>query len=97
MSSSSHLALVPRLLGWPAAELPPEVRKSLEVALHAGSAAALLLLIVRERRPGSDEVVKAVASTGPAALIALLLERPIERHLGTEGTMALAQIGAALP
>jgi undecaprenyl-diphosphatase len=93
VSSSSHLALVPRLLGWPAAELAPEVRKSLEVALHAGSAAALVLVIARERRPGSDEVVKAVASTGPAALIALLLERPIERRLGTERTVALAQIG----
>src|SRR2546423_1869423 len=53
-SSSSHLALVPRLLGWPAAELAREVCKSLEVALHAGSAAALVLVIARERRPGSD-------------------------------------------
>jgi undecaprenyl-diphosphatase len=94
ISSSSHLALVPRLLGWPAAELAPEVRKSLEVALHAGSAAALVLVIGREHpRPGSDEIVKAIACTAPAAVIALLLERPIERRLGTEGTMALAQLG----
>jgi undecaprenyl-diphosphatase len=94
ISSSSHLALVPRLLGWPSAELAPEVRKSLEVALHAGSAAALVLVIAREHpRPGSDEVIKAVASTAPAALLALLLERPIERRLGTEGTVALAQLG----
>lgn len=94
ISSSSHLALVPRLLGWPAAELAPEVRKSLEVALHAGSAAALVLTIAAERqRPHADEALLAAVSAGPAALAALLFERPIERRLGTDFTVALAQVG----
>jgi undecaprenyl-diphosphatase len=85
---------VPRLLGWPAADLPPEVRKSLEVALHAGSAAALVLVIAAERPPPSrGELLLALASTAPAALAALALERPIERRLGTDFTVALAQLG----
>lgn len=94
ISSSSHLALVPRLLGWPAADLPPEVRKSLEVALHAGSAAALVLVIAAERpQPSPEELLLALVSTAPAAVAALALERPIERRLGTDFTVALAQLG----
>ncbi len=85
---------MPRLLGWPAADLPPEVRKSLEVALHAGSAAALVLMIAAERPPPSaGELLLALASTAPAAVAALALERPIERRLGTDFTVALAQLG----
>jgi len=88
---------VPQLLGWPAARLAPEVRKSLEVALHAGSAAALVLVLRRESRPrGAGELVLALASAAPAALAALVLERPIERRLGTERTVALAQLGGGV-
>ena len=36
ISSSAHTTLVPWLLGWPYAELDPELRKAFEVALHAG-------------------------------------------------------------
>ena len=43
VSSSGHLVLVPALLGWPYGELDPELRKSFEVALHAGGALALLI------------------------------------------------------
>jgi undecaprenyl-diphosphatase len=42
LSSSAHIALLPRLAGWPEAQLDIELRNSLEVALHAGAAAALL-------------------------------------------------------
>ncbi len=42
VSSSAHTTLVPWLLGWPYTELDPRPRKSFEVALHAGTAAALL-------------------------------------------------------
>ena len=45
MSSSGHLALVPRLLGWRYADLPADARKTFEVALHAGSAPALALAL----------------------------------------------------
>jgi undecaprenyl-diphosphatase len=43
ISSSAHTSLVPWLLGWRYGELHPQLRKSFEVALHAGTAAALLL------------------------------------------------------
>jgi undecaprenyl-diphosphatase len=43
ISSSAHTILIPLLAGWPYAELDPELRKSFEVALHAGTAAALLV------------------------------------------------------
>src|SRR5215218_755541 len=45
VSSSGHITLVPWLLDWPYAELDPELRKAFEVALHAGTAAALLLAL----------------------------------------------------
>ncbi len=43
ISSSAHTILIPFLAGWPYDELDPELRKSFEVALHAGTAAALLV------------------------------------------------------
>jgi undecaprenyl-diphosphatase len=42
ISSSAHTILIPWLAGWPYAELDSELRKSFEVALHAGTAVALL-------------------------------------------------------
>jgi undecaprenyl-diphosphatase len=43
ISSSGHTTLVPWLMRWSYAELDPGLRKSFEVALHAGTAAALLV------------------------------------------------------
>src|SRR3954467_6090263 len=43
VSSSGHVAVVPWLLGWPYSGLDGELRKAFEVALHAGTAAALLV------------------------------------------------------
>jgi undecaprenyl-diphosphatase len=57
VSSSGHTTLVPWLAGWPYAELDPELRKAFEVALHAGTAAALLVALrgeVREAATGFD-------------------------------------------
>jgi undecaprenyl-diphosphatase len=42
VSSSAHTTLLPWLLGWRYGELDPAVRKSFEVALHAGTALGLL-------------------------------------------------------
>lgn len=42
ISSSAHTTLAPWLLGWRYGELDPAVRKSFEVALHAGTALGLL-------------------------------------------------------
>src|ERR1700727_1620524 len=43
VSSSAHTILIPWLLGWSSANLDAEWGNALEVALHAGTAAALLL------------------------------------------------------
>ena len=93
ISSSGHIALVPWLARWPSAELDPALRKSLEVALHAGTAAALLLALrgeVADAVRGFDRRRAALValSTLPPAVLALAFEGPIERHLGTPGTVA---------
>jgi undecaprenyl-diphosphatase len=93
VSSSGHIELVPWLMDWSYAELDGELRKAFEVALHAGTAAALLLAL-------RDEVGEAVVrfdartagliagSFAPAAVVGLVFERPIERRLGGPGSIA---------
>jgi undecaprenyl-diphosphatase len=93
VSSSGHTTLVPWLLGWRYSDLDPELRKAFEVALHAGTAAALLVGL-------RDEVAEAVRhfdrrratlvalSFVPPAIAGYTLERPIERRLGTPPTIA---------
>jgi undecaprenyl-diphosphatase len=62
ISSSAHTILIPSLAGWPYAELDPELRKSFEVALHAGTAAALLAdLSALESHPGLRAVLGRIA------------------------------------
>jgi undecaprenyl-diphosphatase len=51
ISSSAHTTLVPWLAGWPYEQLDPRLRKSFEVALHAGTAVALLLRPPSGSRP----------------------------------------------
>jgi undecaprenyl-diphosphatase len=63
ISSSAHTILIPWLAGWPYGELDPELRKSFEVALHAGTAAALLIdLRSIESHPGLAAVLDRLAS-----------------------------------
>ena len=93
ISSSGHVTLVPWLLRWPYARLDAELRKSFEVALHAGTAAALLVALRREvadAASGLDRrrVALIVLSFLPPAACATVLERPIERRLGTPATIA---------
>ncbi len=47
ISSSGHVAVVPWLAGWNYSRLDDELRKSFEVALHTGTAAALLISLRR--------------------------------------------------
>ena len=101
ISSSGHIELVPWLLGWDGVSSDPEVRKAFEVALHAGTAAALVVIL-------RDEVIEAAsnASLDSAAVVALsllppvivgyALERPIERFLGKPGTIAAGLIAGAV-
>lgn len=91
VSSSAHVALVPALLGWPAARLPGDVEKAFSVALHAGTLAGLLVLVDRP----SPRL--AVLGTAPAALAGLVFEAPIERRLGgVRATAAGLVLGSVL-
>ncbi len=103
VSSSAHIVLVPWLAGWEWEAIDPEVRKSFEVALHAGAAAAL---IVGQRRLIAEELrafdlrgaVVLALSFVPAALAGYSLERQIERRLGGPRATAIGLLvgGAAM-
>jgi len=95
VSSSGHTTLVPWLAGWSYGELDDELRKGVEVALHAGTAAALVLLAGREL--ASDALALADSPGGvpalalalaPVALAGLVLGRRVERHLGSPPAIA---------
>jgi undecaprenyl-diphosphatase len=93
ISSSGHVTLVPWLLGWRYAELDADLRKSFEVALHAGTAAALGVALrgeVAEAALGLDRrrLTLILGSFVPPAIVGWTLERPIERRLGTPATIA---------
>ena len=101
VSSSGHVAVVPWLLGWPYSRLDGELRKAFEVALHAGTAAALLIGLrdeVGEAARALDlrRVELIVLSFVPPAIVGFVLERPIERRLGTPPTVAFGLAAGAL-
>jgi undecaprenyl-diphosphatase len=101
ISSSGHIALLPWLLGWDEREQDDELQKSFEVALHAGTAAALLVALrgeVAEAVRGLDGPAAALLalSSAPAALAGLTLEHAIERHLGTPATIAAGLAAGAI-
>jgi undecaprenyl-diphosphatase len=94
------VALVPWLAGWPYAELDPELRKAFEVALHAGTAAALLIALrgeVAEAAAGLDRrrVALTVLSLVPPAVAARFLERRIERDASSPGAIALGLLAGS--
>jgi undecaprenyl-diphosphatase len=94
ISSSGHTALVPWLARWPYRELEPELRKSFEVALHAGTAAALLL-----RPPGARLKGRApflAPALIPPAVGGYALGPQIERRLGTPATIAGGLLAGSL-
>jgi undecaprenyl-diphosphatase len=101
VSSSGHLVVVPHLLGWPYAELDPELRKSFEVALHAGTAAALLIGLRAEvaeylHEFGPRNLVTLALSFAPAAIVAFRYERVIERRLSEPLPVALGLIAGSV-
>jgi undecaprenyl-diphosphatase len=102
ISSSAHIVLIPWLADWDWDRLDPEVRKSFEVALHAGAAAALLIgqrrLIATELRAFDARRAAVLAlSFAPAAVVGYAFERPIEERLGGPRATAVGLlIGAAM-
>lgn len=100
VSSSAHIVLVPWLLDWDWERLDPEVRKSFEVALHGGAAAALLIgqrqTIAEELRSfdGRRALVLGLSFL-PAAVVGYTLERPIEQRLGGPRATAVGLLAGA--
>lgn len=100
VSSSAHIVLVPWLAGWDWDGIDPELRKSFEVALHTGAAAALL---IGQRRTIAEEMRQLDGRRAlllglsflPAAVVGYTLERPIERHLGGPRTTAYGLLSGA--
>jgi undecaprenyl-diphosphatase len=100
VSSSAHIVLVPWLAGWDWEEIDPELRKSFEVALHAGAAAALLIgqrRMIGEELRGFDgrRALLLALSFLPAAIVGYTLERPIERRLGGPRATAYGLLAGA--
>ena len=100
VSSSAHLVLVPWMAGWEWDGLDPELRKSFEVALHAGAAAALLVgqrRVIAEELRSFDARRAAVLmlSFAPPALVGYTMERSIERRLGGARTTAIGLLAGA--
>lgn len=101
ISSSGHVTAIPWLLGWRYDELDEELRKSFEVALHAGTAAALLIVLgdeVEEAVRGLDRrrVTLVLLTFSPPAVAGYALERQIERKLGTPRAVAAGLIIGAI-
>ena len=101
ISSSGHVAVVPWLAGWNYRRLDDELRKSFEVALHTGTAAALLISL----RDEVDEAVRGLSlrrvmliglSFAPPAFVGYRFERPIERRFGTPETVAAGLVIGAV-
>jgi undecaprenyl-diphosphatase len=101
VSSSGHTSLIPWLAGWPYAESDPQLRKSFEVALHAGSGLALAIALRKELVGAVLEMdrrhVAVVAlSLAPPTVAGYALERFVERRLGGPRAIAAGLVAGAL-
>lgn len=100
ISSSGHVTLVPWLLSWDDGSEDPELRKAFEVAVHTGTAAALLVMLRGEvadvvRSASRRRATLIALSFLPPAAVGYGLERPIERYLGRPGSIAVGLIVGA--
>jgi undecaprenyl-diphosphatase len=101
ISSSAHTTLIPWLAGWRYAQLDGELRKSFEVALHAGASVALT---VHMRRELFDDITHLhrrhlaviALSVAPTAIVGYALAGPIERRLGGPRTIAASLVAGAV-
>jgi undecaprenyl-diphosphatase len=98
ISSSAHVELVPWLLGSGYTELDPDLRKSFDVALHGGAAAAMLIAARAELgealEPSRARFI--ALATLPAGLAGVALERTVERRLGGPRQVAIGLIAGAV-
>jgi undecaprenyl-diphosphatase len=96
ISSSSHTALIPWLLRWRSATLDVELRRSFEVALHAGTAAALVVDGRGRAAIWNVPPSSLLLAIAPPAAVGYLLEGFIDRRLSKPPSIALGLlVGAA--
>ena len=100
VSSSAHTTLLPWLAGWRYSELDPELRKSFELALHAGAGLALLIdmrgeLLEDAAALDRRRVAVIACSIGPPAIAGYTLRRLIERRMGGPRSIAAGLIAGA--
>jgi undecaprenyl-diphosphatase len=100
VSSSAHLSLLPWFAGWQLDGFDSRSRKDFEVALHGGTAAALLLgqrraIIGELRRLDSARAVAVGLSAALPAAVGFAFERPIERRLGGPRTIAAGLVAGS--
>lgn len=84
ISSSAHVGLLLRR------DLPPALRKEIEVAMHLGTAVTLALTTRSAPRLGL-----LAAATAPPALTGLAFERVVEERLSTPPTVAAGLLAGA--
>jgi len=101
VSSSGHTTLIPWLAGWSYTALDGDVRKTFEVALHAGGGAALAIDMRRElwertRSAGPAQVLALGLSLLPAAIVGVALREPIERRLGGPRSIAAGLLAGSI-
>ena len=101
VSSSAHLEMVPRLAGWDWEEVDPELRKAFEIALHAGTALAMVVIRRRElvEELGRFDARRAsvlALSFLPAAVVGYRFERQIENRLGRPSVTAAGLVAGAV-
>jgi undecaprenyl-diphosphatase len=101
VSSSAHTTLLALVLDWPYDELEPRLRKSFELALHAGGGLALALDMRRElgeavRLLDRRRLAVIALSIAPAALAGTTLRAQIERRLGGPRSIAAGLVLGAV-
>ena len=94
VSSSGHVAALPWLLRWEVAGWDGARRKQLEVALHAGAGAALLI-VLRPKRVRPAAAGRRGAAAGGRRIRARAADRGTARHAGDAGRRAARRRGRA--
>lgn len=101
ISSSGHLVAIPWLLDWSYQDLDPGLKKSFEVALHGGTAAAMAIVLRKDLRRAMrgfnrHGLTLLGISSGPPALVGYGLQAQIERRLGGPRAVATALLGGGI-
>ncbi|MSW87843.1 MAG: hypothetical protein F2799_03335 [Actinobacteria bacterium] len=99
ISSSGHTTLISELAGLNYAKAPSQQRKPLEIALHAGTAAALLLFPPAEGC-GGPRGLKGLAFRGamlaPTAVAGLAGRNRVRDQLGTTATISAGLLAGSV-